>query len=332
MKALVLKDDVDRRLALEELATPVPGPGQVLLAMRGAALNRRDYYISIGQYAGIRYDTIQGSDGCGIIHTAAAGMAPELSEGSRVIVNPSHGWGDDERVQSQHYTILGMQQPGTLAEFLAVDGDRIHPAPAHLSDTEAAALPLAGLTAYRAVKTQGQAAQGQRVLVTGIGGGVAQMAFQFAAALGAAVWVSSGTNWKIERARAMGAAGGVNYHEQDWAEQLKAAGGFDLIVDSAGGDQINTLLRLLKPGGSLVFFGSTLGRPSWLDTHRIFWNQLRLQGSTMGSDRDFAAMLHLVNAHKIVPVIDSVRPFAEVLDAYEVLKHNSQFGKLVVTF
>ncbi len=330
MKALILTNDRSHPLELRDVEMPVPAPGQVRLRVKAAALNRRDYYISRGQYAAIRYDSIQGSDVCGIVD-AVASDADEGWLGRRVVIDPGFHWGESEKYQGGDYGIIGMQRDGSFAEYMLADSTSLYAAPEHLDDVEAAALPLAGVTAYRAVFSRGQLNEGESVLVSGAGGGVAQFILQFAAAHGARVYVTTGTEEKIERAVASGAAGGVLYHADNWSVELRAlSGGIDLAVDGAGGNGIDSILRSLNPGGRLVMYGSTLGRPEGLDTHRIFWRQLNIMGSTMGSPRDFAAMIEFVQHHKIKPVIDSVRPLTSILEAYERMRTNAQFGKLAI--
>jgi NADPH:quinone reductase-like Zn-dependent oxidoreductase len=196
---------------------------------------------------------------------------------------------------------------------------------------EAAALPLAGLTAYRALVYQGQVSAGQNVLVTGIGGGVAQFAAQFAKALGAEVYVSSSSAEKSQKAKSMGASGAFNYQSQTWTEEaLEQTGGFDLIIDGAAGDSFNQLITVTKPGGKIVFYGATKGNPGKLEARKIFWNQLKIMGSTMGSDQDFVQMLGLVTSFKIKPIVDSVFPFEKAVDAFDRMKMGAQFGKIVL--
>lgn len=328
MKALVLRSA--GQLSLDDIAPePIP-PGYARVRLLAAALNHRDVWILDGKYAKIRYPSVLGSDGCGIVEEI---NGPDRSlVGQRVIINPNQHWGGDERVQSADYTILGMPSPGTFAEFITVPLDRLHPAPQHLSDEEAAALPLAGLTAYRAVAVQGHVGSSDAVLIPGIGGGVALFALLFVRALGArTIAVTSGAVWKLERASALGADCGVLYTELTWADALRRrVGGFDLIVDGSGGEPFNQLIRLANPAGRIVLYGATLGGVPMLDVHRIFWRQLRIIGTTMGSDRDFAAMLAAVEQHQIRPVVDSVFPLAQYAEAFERMRRGEQFGKIVL--
>ncbi len=269
-----------------------------------------------------------------------AGVVEEIGElvddswmGKDVIINPAKHWGNSQKAQSEDFQILGMPDHGTFAEYVQVPADRLKEKPIHLGYEEAAALPLGGLTAYRAVIPQGKISDEDKVLITGFGGGVAQIATQFAIASGATVYVSSSKGEKIQKALELGAQAGFNYKDKVWAaDAISQTGGFDLIIDGAAGDTFDNLTKILNPGGRLVFYGATLGNPSGINARRVFWNQLTIQGSTMGSDRDFEEMVNFVNQHKIIPVVDSVRPYNKVNEAFERMSKGVQTGKLVLTF
>ncbi|MGB3180820.1 MAG: zinc-binding dehydrogenase [Cyclobacteriaceae bacterium] len=329
MKALFLTDQNDSHLRIGEIDKPKPGPGEALVQIKAAALNHRDQWMREGKYPGIQYETIIGSD--------AAGVVVEVNDddnswkGKSVIINPNIGWGDNPAVQDSNYTILGMPHNGTFTEYISIPVHRLKEMPAHLDYTQAASLPLAGLTAYRALFTHGMLQEGQRVLVNGIGGGVAQMAFMFAKAAGAEISVTSGSQEKLDLMKERGAAGTYNYKEEKWAKAaLRGQGGFHLCIDSAGGKALNNLVRCTAPGGRIVFYGSTTGTPPELDLFRIFWNQITLQGSTMGNDEEFSQMVDFTARHKLVPEVDSVRPFAEAEKAFDAMKNFTQTGKLVL--
>jgi len=309
---------------------PVPQKGEVLVQIKAASLNHRDQWIREGKYPNIQMGTTLGSDGCGVVSAVGEGVSENLL-GKGVIMNPNRNWGDNPAVQSAQYSILGMPKDGTLAEYVLIEEDRLVEKPAHLSFEEAAALPLGGLTAFRAVFRHGQCAENQNVMISGVGGGVAQFAFLLAKHCGAQVWVTSGSQEKIDECIRYGAQGGFNYKSADWTKEAKGVGGFDLVIDSAGGDQINDFVRLMKPAGRIVCYGATTGVPSKLDLHRIFWNQITLQGSTMGNDLEFVQMVEYVSEHQIYPIIDSVRTFDEATSAFDSMKGGNQFGKLVLT-
>lgn len=329
MKAIVL-EAADQPLMLKDVEKPVLNAGEVLVEIKAAALNRRDWWITKGQYAGIKYPSILGSDGSGIV--AEAG--PDVDQnwiGKEVIINPSTNWGDHPDYQQKDFKILGLPEKGTFAEFVKVGAEYLYPKPAHLTFEQAAAIPLAGLTAYRALFTKGKLEKGNKVLIVGVGAGTGSFALQWAVAAGCQVFVTSGTSEKIEKARELGAAAGVNYKAQDWADQLKQlAGGFDVVIDSALGDDFAKLLDLCNPGARIVFFGGTAGNLPALDGRKIFWKQLQLLGTTMGTQEDFKAMLDLINQHKIVPVIDEVFALAEAEKAVRKMDDSTQFGKIVL--
>jgi len=330
MKAIVLEGP-DQPLAFKEVDKPVLAPGEALVQVKAAALNRRDYWITIGKYAGIKYPIILGSDGAGIVAEVGSD-ADKHWIGQGVIINPGYGWGDDPDFQSDDFKILGLPADGTFAEYVKVQAQHLHPKPAHLTWEQAAAIPLAALTTYRALFTKGKAKKGDKVLISGVGGGTGTFALQFAVAAGCQVFVTSGSGAKIERARQLGAAAGVNYKAQDWAEQLhQLAGGFDVIIDSALGDDFVKLPDLCNPGGRIVIFGGTAGNIPALNGRKIFWRQLQIIGTMMGSPDDFKAMLELINEHKIVPVIDEVFPLAQAARAISKMEHSTQFGKIVLT-
>jgi zinc-binding alcohol dehydrogenase/oxidoreductase len=323
------------QLEIREVADPVPAAGEVVVKIAAAALNHRDVWIKLGQYAGLKFPSIPGSDGVGEVvasHGGAEGAGAAWL-GKRVIVNPSFGWGAGEAAQGEAFGILGLPRDGTLAEKIAVPVAQLAEPPAHLSNEEAAALPLAGLTAYRALMVRAGLRPGERVLISGVGGGAAGFAMQFAVAAGAETWVTSSSAEKIAQAVKLGAKGGFDYSRPGWAEDAaKTAGGlFDVIIDSAGGSGFETLVDVAAPGGRIAFFGATRGNPNVLPMRKIFWRQLTLCGTTMGSPADWAAMLDFVTRHKIRPVVGAVFPFAEASRAFELMERGGQFGKIVLT-
>jgi len=329
MRAIVFHEQ-HQPLRSEDRDPPQPAQGEVVVSIKAAALNRRDYWITQGLYPGIRSGVIQGSDGAGVVAELGPGVGEDW-RGKEVVINPGLGWGDSTEAQSEDFHILGMPRDGTFAEQVAVPVEQLAAKPEHLSWHEAAALPLAGLTAYRAVMTQGRLQPGERVLVTGIGGGVATMALQIALAAGAEGLVSSSSPEKLKRAAELGAAGGFNYREEGWAKRVSNEHGpVNLIIDSAGGDGYADLIDLAAPAGRIVSYGATAGGPKKLDLFRVFWKQLHLIGSTMGSPADFRAMLELVDRHGIKPVVDEVLPLSEANSAVERLAESSQFGKIVL--
>jgi zinc-binding alcohol dehydrogenase/oxidoreductase len=330
MKALTLKQ-TKSPLELLERSDPDPKANEVVVQLSAAALNRRDYWITQGMYPGIELPVVLGSDGAGIVVQTGSDVDPSWKN-QEVIIDPALDWGNRQSVQSDQFTILGLPHDGTFATKVVIAASQLHGKPEHLNWTEAAALPLAGLTAFRALFSQGGLQSGETVLITGIGGGVATFALQFAVASGASVWVTSSSPEKIQRAIDLGAKGGFDYGEADWHKKLAtSAGAPDLIIDSAGGPGYAALLSVAALGGRIVNYGATAGPPEKIDLFKVFWKQLRLQGSTMGSPRDFQQMLSLVEKHRIRPVIDRVFPLAEGNEAIQMMKVSPQFGKYVLS-
>lgn len=318
MKALVLQQ-LDQPLGFHEHTDPSPNAGEVVIQLYAAALNRRDWWITKGQYAKIQLPVILGSDGAGVF------------KGKAVVINPSIDWGDNPGFQGKSYRILGLPDNGTFAEQVAVPRKNIAPKPEHLNWEQAAALPLAGLTAYRALFTRSRLRRGERVLISGIGGGVALMAMQFALAAGAEVFVTSGSEEKIKRAVRMGAKGGANYRESDWDKRLKAdAGGFDVVIDSAGGDGFAALLNLCNAGARIGVYGGSLGKINGLSPQILYWKQISILGSTMGTNAEFRRMLSFVSKHLITPVVDSVFALSDGNAALNRMSESGQFGKIVL--
>lgn len=327
MKALVLT--TPGKIELKDIPKPELKTGHALVKIKAVALNRRDDWIREGKYPRIKYGVTLGSDGAGIVEA----VQDEIHEpwvGQEVVINPNIDWGNDPEVQSNNYTILGMPVDGTFAEYILVNVDRLHHKPFHLDFLQAATLPLGGLTAYRALFRRGGLKPRNNVLISGFGGGVAQFAFLFAKAAEANVYITSGSDEKIEKALKMGAKDAFNYKKQSSFNDLwKTKGGFDLIIDSAGGDQINSYIKMLRPNGRIVFYGATNGLPGKIDLYRMFWNQLTLQGTTMGNDSEFNEMLSFVSKHKIRPVVDSIRPFHKIADSFADITQPNKVGKIV---
>ncbi|WP_426061873.1 zinc-binding dehydrogenase [Hymenobacter sp. B1770] len=332
MQALQL-DAINQPAVVRDVPTPTPAAGEILVKLHAAALNHRDVFIQQGKYAGIQLPCTLGADGAGEVAAHGENVPAEApAVGTQVLINPGLRWGDNPRAQAKDFVVLGMPDPGTFAEYITLPARYIRPMPAHLTFEQAAALPLAGLTAYRAAFTRAQMQAGERVLVTGVGGGVALLAAQFCTARGAEVWVTSSSEEKLARAQTLGAKGGISYNAENWVKTLvqQAGGPFDVIIDSAGGDAFNSLLDAAAPGGRIVFFGGTLGNIPQLPPAKVFWKQLSLLGSTMGTEQDFEDMLQLVAEKSIIPVVDEVFPLAEGEAALRRLDAGAQFGKVVL--
>ncbi|HEY1656634.1 MAG TPA: zinc-binding dehydrogenase [Candidatus Tumulicola sp.] len=318
-----------KNLRLDDIAVPLPGNGEALVRIRAAALNRRDVFITQGLYPGIALPRTLGSDGAGEV----AAVGPDvmtLDAGDPVVIDPMLDWGADPRVwDTKNSSILGMPRDGTLAQYVAVPAANVYPKPAALSMEEAAAIPLAGLTAYRAVFTRGKLEPGETVLITGVGGGVQTFALLFAKRAGARVVVTSGSDEKLERARALGADLIFNYATTpDWHKRARAEGPVDVIIDSSGGETLAKALDAIAPGGRIVVYGGTNGDAT-IRMFPLFWKHVSVLGTSMGSPQDFAAMLALFE-NGLVPAIDRAFELTDAVAAFERMASAAQFGKIVV--
>lgn len=319
MNAMVL-EGIREPLVQKEIPNPIQKDGYSIVRLAAAALNKRDYWITVGKYPGLKFPVVLGSDGSGWLHDEP------------VIIDPSLDWGSDPEYFQKSFRILGFPDQGTLAEYVAVPSGNIHKMPAHLSMREAAALPVCGVTAYRSIFTRGRAKPGERMLVTGAGGGVATLAIQFGVAHGLEVWVTSSSLDKIQLSKTLGANGGVLYTKPDWEKELQssAGGGIDLVIDGAGGEGISRLVNIMNPRGRIIMYGGTVGMIDGLSPQRIFWKQLDIMGSTMGSPEDFSSMLSFVEKHSIVPVVGEVFQMNGVNEGIALLASGKQNGKVII--
>jgi zinc-binding alcohol dehydrogenase/oxidoreductase len=306
-------------LRFEEAPDPVAGPGEVVVELRAAAVNRRDLLVRNPPGPAYVFDLplIPGSDGAGV----------RRDTGEEVVIYPGLDWGPGEDAAGPDWRILGGPDDGTYAELVKVPAENVFPKPERFSWEEAAAFPLAALTAYRALFEIGGLVDGESVLVLGAGSGVSTMAVSLAAQAGCRVLVTSSSQEKIDRAQELGAEGGILYTEDGWAE---AAGPVDVVLDSVGSTWRESA-KALRRGGRLVVFGGTGGPEVTVDVRALYLNWQSIRGTTMGSARDFAGLLRLVNGGKWRPVIDSVRPLEDAAAAHERMQAGEHFGKLVLT-
>jgi NADPH:quinone reductase-like Zn-dependent oxidoreductase len=327
-------------LELGELPRPLlSSPADVRVRLRAAALNRLDLWVA-GGIPGIRYDFphLPGSDGAGVVEEVGPGGSP-FQVGDRVLINPGISCGEcdwcaaGEQPLCQSFGILGEHRPGTLAEEIVVPGRNLAPIPAGWSWAEAAALPLATITAWRMLTRRAALGPGETVLIWGIGGGVALAALRIARLLGARVIVTSGSAEKLARAGELGAELGINHATEDVpgvVREYTDRRGVDVVVDSVGEKTWDRSLRCLARRGRLVVCGATSGPMVTTDLRRLFWYQWSLLGSTMGSDAEFRAMVAEATAGRLRPEIDRVYPFADAIAAFRRLESGAQFGKVVV--
>jgi zinc-binding alcohol dehydrogenase/oxidoreductase len=329
MKAVLFKGK-DHPLVVESAKNPKPIKDQVLIRLHSAALNHRDLWIMREQAQHFPNGIILGSDGAGVIEDVGEDADPMLT-GAEVVINPSLNWGNNPIVQGDSFKILGFPDNGTFADYMVISKQYIFEKPEHLSFDESAAVPLSGLTAYRALFSKARLRSKEKVLITGIGGGAALWVLQFAVSYQARVYVTSGSDEKITKAKSLGALGGFNYNDPEWAEKaLKETGGFDIIIDSAGGKDFNKLLDLSIPGARIVNFGRTAGNIQELSTRDLYWKQISIHGTTMGTRDEFLSMLDFVESRKLKPVIDSLFPLEQIGDAVRRMEESSQFGKIVL--
>lgn len=318
-------------LVLETVPDPEPGPGQVVVSLMAAALNRRDVFVRKG-VAKVPLPLTPGSDGAGVVHAVGTGVFG-VAEGDEVVILPSLSWGADLRAPGPGFRILGGPDQGTYAEQIVIPAENVFPKPSRLSWHEAAALPLAGLTAWRALMTRARIIPGETVLVIGIGGGVATFALHLAKAAGCRVLVTSSSNDKLAAARDLGADVGVNYAEagDDWPAAVREAngGGVDVVIDSVGSTWAGSV-DACAPGGRVVVFGGTGGGKVQLQVRPVTVGQIALLGTTMGSPAEFRQLLTAVDTQDWCPVVDSVRPLADAAAAHEREENGLHFGKLVL--
>lgn len=316
-----------------EIAEPDPGQGEVLVRLHAAALNHRDLYLLPGGRTPPGHTFIVGSDGAGTIEAIGPGVR-EAGVGDQVLVYPSMRWGAKESAPGPGFEVLGGVDNGTFAQYIALPVENVRRKPDHLSWEEAAALPLSGLTAYRALIHRSGLQAGESVLIHGIGGAVALAALQIAVVRGARAIVTSSSDAKLERAKELGAAVTINYAQCDWLEAVKEATegeGVDVVLESVGQATFPGSIAAVKAGGRIVTFSTTTGGTPTINIRELFWKQASILGTTMGSPLDFTGMLELYRAHSLHPVIDRTYPLAEVAEACQRLEAAEQFGKIVLT-
>jgi zinc-binding alcohol dehydrogenase/oxidoreductase len=306
-----------------EFSAPAERQGWVTVALRASALNWHDVLVRQGRYRS-PLPHIIGADGAGV----------RTDTGEQVVVLPSLNWGESDEAPSRGWEILGDHTPGTYAELVSVPADCLAAKPAGFSWSEAAALPLVGVTTYRALFVRGRLRAGESMLVVGAGGGIATMAISLAVAAGAAITVTSSSSDTIERAVSAGARGGVLHSETEWPEHARAMSpnkaGFDLVLDPVG--RWSESVRALRPGGRLVVLGANAAETAPMDIRSFYFGQFDLLGTTMGSSRDFAGLLNMIDRCSVPPpAIDREFPLDRAAEAHEHLERGRTFGKCVLT-
>ncbi len=324
-------------LRLDEIPEPLPGPGEVRVALKAAALNHLDLFVLEGMPGlPLQLPQVCGADGAGVIDAVGAGVTG-WKAGDEVVLNPGVVCDACEfcRAGEQSlcikYEILGEHRDGAFAEKVVVAARMAAPAPAGWSWAQRAAFPLAAQTAWRMVRGRAAVRAGETVLIHGIGGGVSLMALQIAKLAGAIVFVTSSSDEKLATAKSLGADHLLNYRNSDVAKEvLKLTGrrGVDVVVDNVGAATWMTSLKCAAKGGRIVTCGCTSGPNPAEEIRLIFWKQLSILGSTMCSDAEFAALMRV--AGKLPPLIDRVFPLAGARAAYERLRKGDQHGKIVL--
>ncbi len=310
-------------LRLEEAPDPVAGPGEVLIRVKAAALNHIDLWVRQG-LPSVPKPRILGADGAGVVAGLGEGV-DGFQEGQEVVINP--GLGPDGS------KIVGEHMDGTYADLIAIPAENVYPLPGDVSLEEAAAFPLVFETAYRMLVTRAGLRGGEWVLVWGIGSGVATASFVIAKALGARTIVTSSSDEKLTRARELGADATVNHETGDVATAVKEATGgrgADIVIEHVGDATWKTSLQAARPAGRVVVCGATSGANPPASLNRIWWKQLSVLGSTMGTKEDFEAVYELIASGRVRPIVDRIFPLEEATAAHEYLESGRQFGKVVL--
>jgi NADPH:quinone reductase-like Zn-dependent oxidoreductase len=327
-------------LRLEEIEAPAPRAGEVQVRVRAAALNHLDVWVRRG-VPGHRFPLpiTPGCDGAGVVSAVGAGVAG-VKEGDEVVLAPGHSCGrctpcsEGSDNLCRDFGILGETRDGTNADFIVIPAVNALPKPATLTFEQAAAVPLAFLTAWGMLVEKARVRPGDVVLVQAGGSGVGVAAIQVAKLHGATVIATASTEAKRRAARSLGADHVVDYTTQDWSfrvRELTGKQGVDLVVEHVGAATFLASLRTLKKGGTLAVCGATAGFEVTLDLRPVYFRNLRILGSTMGSRGSVHRVLQLAGQGRLAPVIDRVLPLARVAEAHAVLEERAQFGKVVLS-
>jgi NADPH:quinone reductase-like Zn-dependent oxidoreductase len=326
LKAIRIHEDGGPEvLRYEDAPDPEVGPGEVLIRLRAASLNRLDLWVRKG-LPSVPKPRILGADGAGTVEALGEGV-DGLEVGQRVVINPGLEHGD-------RITVIGEHMDGTHAELIAVPATNVYPLPDELSFEDAAAFPLVFETAYRMLATRAGLQSGEWVLVWGAGSGVGSASLAVAKALGARVLATSSSDEKLARAREVGADATVNHASGDVGaavKELTDGRGVDVVVEHVGEATWKTSLQAVRIGGRIAVCGATTGPNPPAQLHRVWWKQLTIVGSTMGTRADFEAVYELVKSGRAKPAVDKVFPLADARAAHERMEAGEQFGKIVLT-
>lgn len=328
------------KLCYEEVEQPkLNSPTEAIVQLKAAALNRIDVWNRLGLTGmDISLPHILGADGAGLV-VETGGAVTNVKQGDAVCLYPPSGCGKcefcitDRDFMCIHLRVLGERENGTYAEYVKLPTRNCFPIPSGLSFEEAAAFPLVFLTVWRMLVTNAELKPGEHVLILGIGGGVASAALQVANQMRAHVIITSSSDEKLEMAKNWGADHGINYLRSDFTKEVRALTGkrgVDVVVDCVGGESWVKSLAALAKGGRLVTCGATAGANPQTDIRRIFWNHLKIFGSTLGSREEFRQLLSFMRTSKIRPIIDRLFPLKEAAAAQHRLEEGKQFGKIVL--
>lgn len=340
MKAAAIREfggsDVVR---VEDVKEPSPARGEVVVKVLCAGLNHLDIWVRKGRPGSqLAMPHVLGSDAVGVVDAVGEEVeSPKV--GDPVIVNPALSCGRCEfcRLGEQSvcasFGLMGMARSGTFAEKVAVPAGNCYARPPHLSDEEAGVLALSYVTAWRMLMTRAKIRTGETVLVHGIGGGVAVAALQFAKMAGVEVFVTSSSEDKLSYAKRLGADHTLNYQKEDvakWIQSETSGRGVDVAVDAVGAATWPLDITCVRKGGRIVLCGVTTGAKAEINLQAVYWNQLNIMGSTMGSDEDFRQMLRAVTVNQLKPVVDATFPLEKAREAMERMEAAGQFGKIAL--
>lgn len=328
MKALVLNKK--KELQLQDVKKPELGAEDVLVKVKASALNHRELWIQKGLYPGMTLPCILGADGTGIVEEIGHGVDTSWKD-KPVIIYPAYEWGDNDFAPTRKFRVLGMPDPGSIAEYIKVPFTNLVNKPEYLSWGEAAAIPVASLTAWRALVRHGGIRADHKILITGIGGGVAQAGLSLAKAFGSEVYVTSSSPEKIKLAVNAGAVGGVNYKDEDWHTQLKqVSGGIDIVLDSSPSPILDAYFKFMNYGGRIVVYGSTGAPKTTINISKFFLRHIQFIGTAMGSPREFEDLIDFMTKHHIKPLIHSEYTLDTAIDAMLALTEGKQIGKIII--
>lgn len=340
MKAAVIREHGDVGvLRVEDVPEPKPAADEVLLKVVCAGLNHLDIWVRKGRPgAKLNMPHVLGSDAVGVVEAVGA-QVRNVKVGDEVVVYPGLSCGQcafceqGQRSLCASFGIVGLNRPGTFAQKVAVPAYCAYPKPAHLSDEEAGGFLLANLTAWRMLVTRAQVQPGDCVLIHGIGGGVAVCALQLAKGAGAEVIVTSSSHEKLTRAKELGADHVLNYQKEDVSArvwELTGGQGVDVAIDAVGAATWPVDLSVVHKAGRVVLCGITTGASAETNLQAVYWNQLTIMGSTLGSAGDLRQMLKAVKVARLAPVIDQVFPLERAQEATRKMEEGRQLGKIVL--